>query len=122
MALHDHVDEDAGRGDLLEHAGGDPRPVGHAQDRDLGLAPVVGDAGDDDLEPAPTLDPGRQAADPRRQGQCGAEGEGDRPTAQSSAVAFWVVGPPGVPISSSRYRTGLSVVFRWLCHTPTASM
>ena len=47
--LHDHVDVHAGAGDDLEDACGLARHVGHADDRDLGLAAVVRDAGDDRL-------------------------------------------------------------------------
>jgi hypothetical protein len=41
---------------------------------------------------------------------------------QSSAVAFCVVGPPGVLMSNSRYFTGFIPLLAWLCQTPAASM
>ena len=44
--LHDHVDHDVAGGDRAEDARGDAGAVGHSQDRDLRLAPVVRDAGD----------------------------------------------------------------------------
>ena len=47
--LHDHVDVDLGGGERLEDAGRLADLVGHADDGDLGLAAVVGDAGDDRL-------------------------------------------------------------------------
>src|SRR2546428_5089767 len=40
----------------------------------------------------------------------------------SSALAFSVVAPPGVPISNRRYLTGLRPLFVWLCQTLGASM
>ena len=45
--LHDHVDVDARLRDGAEDLGGHPDAVRHADDGDLGLAAVVGDAGDD---------------------------------------------------------------------------
>ena len=47
--LHDHVDDDVLAAERAEHLRGDARAVGHAQDRHLGLGPVVGDAGDHDV-------------------------------------------------------------------------
>ena len=45
--LHDHVDVDVLVGERAEQPGGDAGPVGHAEDRDLRLRDVVGDARDD---------------------------------------------------------------------------
>ena len=47
--LHDHVDVDLGLGDRREDPRRLARLVRHADDGDLGLAPVVRDAGDDRL-------------------------------------------------------------------------
>src|SRR5262249_1344474 len=47
--LDDHVDVHADVRERPEDAAGDAGPVGHAENRDLGLARVVRDAGDDRL-------------------------------------------------------------------------
>ena len=47
--LDDHADVDPGVGERAERAAGDAGPVGHAADRHLRLAGVVGDARDDGL-------------------------------------------------------------------------
>ena len=48
-ALHDHVDDDARLGDLVEHLGGQPGDVGQPEHRHPGLRLVEADVLDDEL-------------------------------------------------------------------------